>query len=361
MPATLEELAALVGGRLSGPADLAIRGAAPLAEAGPGDITLVDKAEKAGAVRRCRAAAAVVPLCFTPHGLPAVQAADPHAAFARIVRHFRPPRAHPRQGIHPTAVIHPGARLAADVEVGPYVTVGDDVEIGEGCTLHAGARIMDGARIGPAVTVFPNAVVYEDTVIGPRCIIHAGAVIGAYGFGYVCREGSHRLAAQLGNVVLGPDVEVGACTTIDRGTYGSTVIGEGTKIDNLVMIAHNCRIGRHNMICAQVGIAGSTVTGDRVVMAGQVGVKDHVEIGEGAVLGAMAGVIGDVPPGARMVGIPATPEREQRHKQVAWMKLPEMRREFKELAATVARLAAELEALKEAGGGGSPQGKRAVA
>ncbi|MCS7306799.1 MAG: UDP-3-O-(3-hydroxymyristoyl)glucosamine N-acyltransferase [Thermoguttaceae bacterium] len=348
----LLELAELVGGRVESacgidPGKLMISGAAPLAEAGPGQITLVDRPERAEAALQSGAAAAVAPEGLSSERLPLLVVADPHTAFAKIICYFRPPRQSVRRGIHPTAVIAPSARLAEDVEIGPYVTIGEEVEIGPGTTIHAGVRIMDGVKIGPEVTIFPNAVLYENTVVGPRCIIHAGAVIGAYGFGYVCQQGRYRLAAQLGNVVLGPEVEIGACTTIDRGTYGSTVIGEGTKIDNLVMIAHNCRIGRHNMICAQVGIAGSSTTGDHVIMAGQVGVKDHVQIGDGAVLGAMSGVIADVPPGARMVGIPATPEWEQRLKQVAWTKLPEMRQEFKRLQATVARLSEQLELLHQ--------------
>ncbi len=361
MHATLGELAALVEGQLFGPPGLTVRGAAPLAEAGPGHITLVDKADKEDALRQSPASAAVVPRCFEPNGLPVIRVEDVHGAFAAILCHFRPPRARQPQGISPLAVVSPSARLAHDVEIHAHVTIGDEVEIGEGATIHAGARIMDGVRIGPQTTVFPNAVIYEDTIVGPRCVIHAGAVIGAYGFGYVTSHGRHRLTAQLGNVVLGPDVEVGACSTIDRGTYGSTVIGEGTKIDNLVMIAHNCRIGRHNVLCSQVGVAGSTTTGDYVVMAGQVGVKDHVQIGERAVLGAMAGVIGDVPAGARMVGIPATPEREQKLKQVAWIKLPEMRREFKQMQATISRLAAEVEALRSSRGANDEDRGRAVA
>ncbi len=364
--ASLLELAELVGGRVESgggmePAKVMIFGAAPLTEAGPGLITLVDKAERLEAAQQSGAAAAVAPEGLPASRLPVIRVADPHMAFAKIICYFRPPRLPRRQGIHPTAVIAPSARLAEDVEIGPYVTIGEDVEIGQRATIHAGVRIMDGVKIGPEVTIFPNAVLYENTVVGPRCIIHAGAVIGAYGFGYVNQQGRYRLAAQLGNVVLGADVEIGACTTIDRGTYGSTVIGEGTKIDNLVMIAHNCRIGRHNMICAQVGIAGSTITGDHVIMAGQVGVKDHVQIGDGAVLGAMSGVIADVPPGARMVGIPATPEWEQRLKQVAWTKLPEMRQEFKRLQATVARLGQELEALRQLMGQKPPDSDRAVA
>ena len=197
---------------------------------------------------------------------------------------------------------------------------------------------MAGSQIGQDVTIFPNAVLYENTIVGPRCVIHANAVLGAYGFGYGFADGRHVLSAQLGNVVLEADVEIGAGSTIDRGTYGPTTIGEGTKIDDLVMVAHNCRIGRHNMLCSQVGIAGSTTTGDYVVMAGQVGVRDHVHIGNRAVLGAMAGVTNDVPEGARMIGIPATPERDQKIKQAAFSKLPEMRRQLKKLQ----RLAAQL-------------------
>ena len=164
-------------------------------------------------------------------------------------------------------------------------------------------------------------------------------MLGAYGFGYCSENGRHQLSAQLGNVILEADVEVGAGTTIDRGTYGPTIIGEGTKIDNLVMVAHNCRIGRHNMLCAQVGIAGSTSTGDYVVMAGQAGVRDHVHIGSRAMLGAKAGVMSDVPDDARVVGIPATPEREQMVKQAVLSKLPEMRRQLKRLQHMVEQMA----------------------
>ena len=368
MHATLEELAALVDGRLVGRGDLVIRWAAPLGDAGPGDITLVDGSVKAETLIASGVAAVVAPPSFAPEGLPVIQVEDVRQAFARIVGHFRPPRTRPRSGVSLQAVVSPTAELGSDVEVHPYATIEDDVEIGDGATIHSGVRIMAGAKIGPQVTIFPNAVIYEDTVIGPRCIIHSGAVLGAYGFGYTCEEGRHRPSAQLGNVVLGADVEVGACTTIDRGTYGSTVIGEGTKIDNQVMVAHNCRIGRHNVLCSQVGIAGSTTTGDYVIMAGQVGVKDHVHIGNGAVLGAMAGIIGDVADGERMVGIPATPYSDQKQKQIALVRLPEMRKPFKQLQATVARLCEELEAAgkgsageKEEGAGGDAEDGRAVA
>lgn len=341
MQATLAELARLVDGSLVGDGNLLIRGAATLRDAEPGQITLVDGDDRNHRPADCQAAAVVAPRTFLPEGLPAIQVDNVHRAFAAIVTYFRPQRPEKRTGVSPLAVVSPTATLADDVHVHPLATVGDDVVIGAGSTIHSGVRIMAGSQIGPGVTIFPNAVLYENTVVGPRCVIHAGAVLGAYGFGYELVDGRHQLSAQLGNVVLGADVEIGAGTTVDRGTYGPTVIGEGTKIDDLVMVAHNCRIGRHNMLCSQVGIAGSTTTGDYVVMAGQVGVRDHVHIGDQAVLGAMAGVTNDVPDGSRMIGIPATPEREQKIKQAAFSKLPEMRRQLRKLQATVDALVAQ--------------------
>jgi UDP-3-O-[3-hydroxymyristoyl] glucosamine N-acyltransferase len=335
MQATLAELAALVGGHLIGDGELVISGAASLRDAEPGQITLVDAAERNQQLGNCHAAAAVAPRDFTPSGLPAIQVDDVHRAFAAIVGFFRPPRKTHRTGVSSLASVSPTARLDQDVTVHPFATIGDEVTIGAGTTIHSGVHVLAGTQIGENVTIFPNAVLYENTIVGPHCIIHANAVLGAYGFGYAFANGRHMISAQLGNVVLGAYVEIGAGTTIDRGTYGPTLIGEGTKIDDLVMVAHNCRIGRHNMLCSQVGIAGSTTTGDYVVMAGQVGVRDHVHIGNRAVLGAMAGVINDVPDGGRMIGIPATPERDQKVKQAAFSKLPEMRRQLKQLQRTI--------------------------
>jgi UDP-3-O-[3-hydroxymyristoyl] glucosamine N-acyltransferase len=340
MQATLAELAALVGGHLTGSGDVVISGAASLFDAEPGQITLVDRAEKRQRLESCRAAAVIAPRDFTPPNLPAIQVDDVHQAFSAVVSWFRPPRQATCSGVSPLAVVSSTARLGKNVTVHPFATIGDEVSIGDGSTVHSGVHIMSGSRIGENVVIFPNAVLYENTIVGPRCMIHANAVLGAYGFGYHFVDGSHVLSAQLGNVVLGADVEIGAGSTVDRGTYGPTTIGEGTKIDDLVMIAHNCQIGRHNMLCSQVGIAGSTTTGDYVVMAGQVGVRDHVHIGSRAVLGAMAGVSNDVPEGIRMIGIPATPEREQKIKQAAFSKLPDMRRELKKLQRVVAALLA---------------------
>jgi UDP-3-O-[3-hydroxymyristoyl] glucosamine N-acyltransferase len=342
MVVSLAGLAELVSGTLVGPGEIEIAGAATLSTARAGHITLVDSVEKSPRLQQTAAAAAVVPRGLVPERLPVIQVDDVHAAFTKIVCHFRPVRARARTGVSPHAVVSPSARLAHDVDVHPGATIGDDVTIGAGSVIHAGVRIMAGCSIAEAVTIFPNAVLYENTVVGPRVVIHAGVVLGAFGFGYAAVDGKHQLSAQLGYVELGADVEIGACSTIDRGTYGPTIIGEGTKIDNQVMIAHNCRIGRHNILCSQVGIAGSTTTGDYVIMAGQAGVRDHVHIGDRAILGAKAGVPNDVPADTMVFGIPARPEREQKLIFAAIARLPEFRHQLKAVQAAVARLEARL-------------------
>ena len=330
MPTTLGELARLMGGVLQGDELLTVVAAATLETAGPADLTFADHPDRARALAQSPAAA-LVPADFPPLPKPTIVVADVQAAFATAVCHFRPPRTSRRIGVSPQAAVSPTARLGRDVDVHPFATIGDDVVVGDGCTIHAGAHVLPGCRLGASVTLFPNVVLYEETRVGDRCTIHAGAVLGAYGFGYRSENGRHQLSPQLGYVELGDDVEVGAGTTIDRGTYGATQVGDGTKIDNLVMIAHNCRIGRHNLICSQAGIAGSSSTGDGVVMAGQVGVRDHVHIGAGAVLCSKSGVSNDVPQGEVMLGQPATPLRDQKVQMAALAKLPEMRRQFRAL------------------------------
>ena len=197
---------------------------------------------------------------------------------------------------------------------------------------------MPRTEIGDDCIVHANVTLYEYTQIRDRVVIHAGTVIGANGFGYRQHEGRHLTTAQLGYVRIESDVELGACVTIDRGTYGATLIGEGTKIDNQVMIAHNCRIGRHNLICSQVGIAGSCQTGDYVVLAGQVGLKDHITLGDRAIVGAQAGVMENCKGDEVYLGSPATPQREQMQIMAVERRLPEMRRELKQLRRDVDRL-----------------------
>ncbi|MCI0333065.1 MAG: UDP-3-O-(3-hydroxymyristoyl)glucosamine N-acyltransferase [Planctomycetes bacterium] len=335
---TLGQLATLVNGQARGDSATVIHGAAVLGEVVAGQITLVDHADRVKRLAATQATAVVLPENVACDWPAAIVVADAHAAFARIIVHFRPPRQHAATGIHPRAIVSPSARWGKGVCIHAGATIGEDCQIGDGTTIFPGAHVMPDCAIGCNVTVGPGVVLYENTIIGDRCILHGGVVIGAHGFGFSQVGGRHVPSAQLGYVRIDADVEIGAGTTIDRGTYGATSIGAGTKIDNLVQIAHNCRIGRHNLICAQVGIAGSTTTGDYVVIGGQAGLRDHVHIGAGARLGAMAGITNDVPDGAAMLGIPATPEREQKLKLAAVAKLPEMRQEFKAMRRAIAEL-----------------------
>lgn len=348
MTITLAELAELVGGQRHGPDSLTLTGAARLDLAGPTEISLADHADRSREVAESESAAVIVSPDVDFGEKPAIVVDDVHAAFTTAVLHFRPQPKARRMGVSPSAMVSPAANLADDVEVHPGAHIGDDVVIGRGSTIHAGVCLMSGCVLGDQVTVFPNAVLYENTRVGNRCLIHAGAIIGAYGFGYNTVNGQHQISAQLGFVEIGNDVEIGAGATVDRGTYGPTVIGNGTKVDNLVMIAHNCRLGRHNLICSQVGVAGSTTTGDYVVMAGQVGVRDHVEIGDRAVLCSKAGVSNDVPPDAVMLGQPATLIRQQKLQMAAVSKLPDMRRQFRQLQREIAKLQSEQEIPAEA-------------
>jgi UDP-3-O-[3-hydroxymyristoyl] glucosamine N-acyltransferase len=328
---TLAELAELVGGQVHGDGNLVIQGARPLGDAGPGDITFLEDARHATRLSSCRASAMVAPLNLAGNGLAAIRVADPVGAFATIVRrlHGRPDPA--AVGIDSRAAIHATAQLGEGCEVYPFAVVGEGSVLGAGCRVHSGAVIGRYCRLGNDVILHPNVVLYDGTVLGNRVILHAGTVIGADGFGYRPVQGRHVKSPQLGHVEIADDVEVGACTTIDRGTFGATRIGEGTKIDNLVQIGHNCQIGRHNLLVSQMGIAGSSSTGDYVVIAGQVGITDHVHIGAGAILGAQAGVTKDVPAGQAWVGAPARPDRETKRIVMCMEKLPEMRRDLRRI------------------------------
>jgi UDP-3-O-[3-hydroxymyristoyl] glucosamine N-acyltransferase len=344
MTITLREIAQLVDGRLQGDGGLAISGAAIIRDAQPGDITLADHPKLAPLLESSRASAAIVASSVRPRNIPFVAVDDVHRSFAKVISLLRSPSSNAASGIDPTAqidisaIVAGSAYVGAGAKIGPRVIVGENATIGARSVIHGGVHIMAGSRLGSDCELFPNVVLYENSMLGDRVVVHAACVIGAYGFGYECIEGRHRRSAQLGHVEIESDVEIGAGSTIDRGTYGPTRIGEGTKIDNQVMIAHNCRIGRHNLICSQVGIAGSSTTGDYVVLAGQAGLRDHVHVGDRAIIMAQAGVMNDVPPGATLVGSPAIAERDQMHVWAASYKLPEMRKQLKALQRMVERL-----------------------
>jgi UDP-3-O-[3-hydroxymyristoyl] glucosamine N-acyltransferase len=328
---TVRQLAELVSGEVLGDGDVPIVAARPLTEAGPGDITFVDGDRNLPAWHASPAAAAVVPQSVPLNGRPLIRVADPLDAFAAIVLNLRGGLQSFDRRIDASAVIHPSAVIGQDVAIGPHCVIGAESQIGDRAQLAAGVSIGRRCRIGADCILHPHVVLYDGSLLGNRIIIHANSVVGADGFGYRTQNGQHMKVPQLGHVEVGDDVEIGACTTIDRGTFGPTRIGSGSKIDNLVMIGHNCQIGRNNLLVAQVGIAGSSSTGDYVVMAGQAGVADHVHVGDRAVIGAQGGVIRDVPAGSRMLGYPARPDRQFFRISLAEDQLPGLLRDVRQI------------------------------
>lgn len=331
MSTSLSELAKLVQGKLIGDGSIQIASARPIAAAQPGDISFLEDLKHVDRVNGCQATALVAPVGAGLNGLARIEVADPLLAFAAIVSHFRRRAPAAWQGIDSRAALADSAQVGEGSSVGPFAVIGPQTRLGRNCRIHSNVSIGSGCILGDEVVLYPGVVLYDGTVLGNRVIVHANTVIGGDGFGYRTRAGKHVKVPQLGHVEIGDDVEIGACTTIDRGTFEATHIGAGTKIDNLVQIAHNCQIGQHNLLVSQMGIAGSSSTGDYVVIAGQVGIVDHAHIGAGAIIGAKAGVTKDVPAGQRMLGAPATPEREQKRILMSMEKLPEIRRDLKRI------------------------------
>ncbi|CAN5880987.1 UDP-3-O-(3-hydroxymyristoyl)glucosamine N-acyltransferase [soil metagenome] len=348
MAATVQELAALVRGRLRGDGSAPIRSARPVQEAGPGDITFVDDDRYGKVLRGSPASAALVGPHFevgdwTPEQpFALIEVEDPREAFLQVLSHLKGEPKPRWVGIDPRAYLSASAQIGAKVAIHPFAYVGDGAVLGDGCTLYPGAVVGQDCRLGEGVVLHPNVVLYQGVTLGDRVEIHSGSVIGGDGFGYRLVEGKHVKIPQTGGVEIGDDVEIGSNCTIDRGTFEPTRIGAGSKIDNLVMVGHNNQIGRHNILCGQVGIAGSCTTGDYVVMGGQVGIKDHTAIGDKVMIGAQAGVHRNIPGGQQVLGSPAIPIREQRHIFATIARLPEMQKKLRELASQVALLTAAL-------------------
>ncbi len=342
MAATVGQLAALVRGRLDGDESVPINSARPVGEAGPGDITFIESERYAKLLRGSPASAAIVGPHFkatTPTEMPVIEVDDPITAFLAVRSHLVGTGKPRWTGVHKMAAVAESATLGRDVAVHAFVAIGEDVEVGDGSTIHPGAVIGDRCKLGRGVVIHPNAVLYADVTLGDRVEIHAGTVVGGDGFKYHMVDGKHLKVPHTGKVEVGDDVEIGSNCTIDRATFEVTRIGEGTKVDNLVMIGHNNQIGKHNLLCGQVGIAGSCKTGDYVVMAGQAGIKDHTEIGDKVIVGAQAGVHRNIPAGQSMLGTPAIPIREQRRIFQTIARLPEMNKQLRELVALVGQFA----------------------
>ncbi|MGO8970453.1 MAG: UDP-3-O-(3-hydroxymyristoyl)glucosamine N-acyltransferase [Myxococcaceae bacterium] len=340
----LAELVAHVGGRLRGDGSLLIHGVEGLAEAGPADLSFYASHRYRQALATTRAAAVLVPLgeeTARPE-LNLVQVPNPHLAYARISALFHP-IFRPTPGVSPKANVHPRARVHPSACVMPFATVEADAELAEGVVLYPGVYVGAGARIGKDSVLYPNVTVRERCLLGERVVLHASAVVGADGFGFAfdAEASAHVKVPQAGIVRIEDDVEVGAASCIDRATTGETVIGRGTKIDNLVQVAHNVRVGPLSILCAQVGISGSADIGSGVVLAGQVGVTGHIHIGDAARVQAQSGVAQDVAPGATVAGSPTVDHWTWLRQSAALPRLAELMREVRALRSRLEALEKE--------------------
>ena len=321
---TLHELAVEVGGEVVGDGRTVIRGVAGIREAQPGEVTFLANARYEAHLAETRASAVICARGASECGIPMLQVDNPYLAFQRAVQIFRSELYRPAPGIHPTALVAPDARLGAAVAIGAYCVVEAGASLGERTVLMPGCYVGAQVSIGEDGYLYPHVSVREECVIGRRCILHGGVVIGSDGFGYAFDAGRYHKVPQVGNVVIGDDVEVGANTTIDRATTGSTRVGDGTKIDNLVQIGHNVVIGRHCIIVALSGIAGSTELEDFVTLGGQSGIVGHIRLGKGSTVGAQSGVSKSVPPGATVTGYPAVAHPMFKRLQAFFQRLPQL-------------------------------------
>jgi UDP-3-O-[3-hydroxymyristoyl] glucosamine N-acyltransferase len=340
----VDELASKVAGKVVGDAGLEVTGLASLSDAGPNDLSFYAGTTYADHLSQTRAGALLIAEHRPDLPIPQILVADPFLAVNVLMDEFYPPaESDLPKGIHSLACVHESARIGEDVQVMPFAYIGKDANIGPRTTIHTGVKIGAGVRLGEDCLIWPNVVIRERAVIGSRVIIHPGAVIGADGFGYAKREGRFIKVRHVGIVVIEDDVEIGANTTVDRGTMGRTLIKRGVKLDNLVHLAHNVEVGEDTVMAAQCGVSGSTVIGNRVMMGGQVGMVDHLHIGDEALLIAQSGIIGDIPSRAKVSGYPARSHREVLRAQAELRGLSRLRDRVKELEKQVARLLEEKE------------------
>ena len=335
---TLSELAALLGGDVVGDGATPIRGVAGIREAQPGDLTFIANARYEPYLLETRASAVICSRGERRCAIPLLQVENPYLAFQKVVGIFRPAVLRPPAGVHPTAVVSPRATVGEEVSIGAHCVVEDGASIGARTVIMAGGYVGVDSKVGEDTWLFPRVVVREECVVGARCLIHPGVVIGSDGFGFAFDAGRYHKVPQVGNVVIGDDVEIGANTTIDRATTDSTRIGDGTKIDNLVQIGHNVVIGKHCIIVAQVGISGSTELEDYVTVGGQAGFVGHIKIGTRGVIGAQSGVTKSVPPDTVVIGYPAMPQGLFKRLHAFAQRLPQLFQRTKDLEQRVGRL-----------------------
>ncbi len=341
MPYTAAQIAEQLRGEVIGDGSILITGFAQADQARVGDLTFAEKESYFLAAEQGNASAILVSEPFTSTKKVLIRVKNARVAVARLLPLFFPPDEQPA-GIHLTAVIDPSAEIHPTAHVGAQCVVKSGVNIGPRSVLMGGNHVGKDSRLAEDVCLFPNVVIYPRTQIGNRVAIHAGTVIGSDGYGYVLDEGRHRKMLQTGNVVIHDDVEIGANAAIDRGALGSTVIGQGTKIDNLVHVAHNVTIGRHCLIMGQVGFAGSTTLGDYCVIASQSGIAGHLKLGHQSMVGAKSGVMRDIPDKGVVLGYPAFPDKEAKRQIIAVSQLPELIKRMRALEKQVEALGGKI-------------------
>ncbi|GMW01985.1 MAG: UDP-3-O-acylglucosamine N-acyltransferase [Candidatus Hydrogenedentota bacterium] len=331
MKATVAEIAGWLGGSVIGDGTIPISGVNGIRDAAEGDLTFLYDSRYAGHLGTTQASAILVGRSISEAPKPLIQVENPYAAMVMVLRQveaeFRPASA----GIHPSASLGEGVTLGSNVSVGPQAVLEDGCTIGENTVIGAGVFVGRQSRLGRDCTVYANVVLRERVTLGDRCIIHSGAVIGSDGFGFLPHEGRHVKIPQVGTVILGDDVEVGTNSAIDRGTMGATRIGSGTKIDNLVQIGHNVRIGQNCILCGNAGIAGSAILGDNVTIAAGAGVNGHVEVGDRAIVAAYSGTTNSVKSGEVVFGYPAVEIHKGRRMHAALRNLPDALRRIRDL------------------------------
>lgn len=330
---TVRELAAYLEAPFEGDGEALIQAGAPLDTAQPHEVSFAGgKALKQAPASR--AGCLIVPGDYAnTEQRTVIRVRDPRRAFARVLRLLHPEQ-RPKAGIHATAVVADSARLGEGVSVGPYVVIGEECTVGDGCVIGAHCVLGDHVRLGEQCRLYPRVTIYSRVEVGARCVLHAGAVLGADGFGFVREGDRYEKFPQVGRVVVGNDVEIGANSTVDRAAVGVTILEDGVKLDNLVHVGHNCRIGRNVLMAAQCGLGGGTVIEQEAILGGQCGIGDNVTIQAGAILGGKAGVLpGKILPGGGIAywGVPARPVKEYFEMLAGLHKLPALRAEVNEL------------------------------
>ena len=343
---TLARIAELVGGKVIGDDSVVIRGLSGIKEAQEGDITFVANPKYISLISSTKASAVITSEDIEDAGKPTIKTDNPSIAFAKLVSHFAPDEGKFELGVHPTAILGKDVKLGKNISIQPYVVVSDGASIGDDTVLQAGVYIGIYSKIGVSCLIHPHVTIRERVTIGSNVIIHSGTVIGSDGFGYATVKGVHYKIPQIGTVFIEDDVEIGANVTIDRARFGKTHIKQGTKIDNLVQIAHNVEIGENSIIVAQSGISGSTNIGKGVILASQSGVVGHISIGDNARVAAQAGVTKSVPEGEVVSGYPAKPHGTAKRINACVQRLPDFYKCIKGLQKKVESLEEELERLR---------------